>query len=159
MRGIFCGTPAKNVEEFKKNVKGQILLMSVLTAIGIIVAAISFYVLETMETELSEEMRGVYCGVGCGVAIAGLFVVIKNIMLLRNEAKLKEKWLERVDERLATISAKALRVATAFLIIGIYAVALIGGMFYPILVKALMIVIFLFVLAYLCAYQYYNRKM
>lgn len=159
MRGLLCGTNAKTNEEYREVIKKRMRLMILLAIIGVITAAIGFAAEIWIDVPISEHMLGVYSGVGTGLLAAGIILWIKNKSMLNNEQKLKESRLNNTDERIREISGKAFRAATYLMIAAMYAIALIGGLFDPILVKTLLLTVCLFLLAYVIAYKHYSNKM
>lgn len=159
MRGILCGTTAKNNEEYRLVVQNRMKLMAAMMFIGILTSGIALAAEEYLNTSINEHMIGVYTGVGAGLFVGGLILFIKHILLLNNEDKLKESRLMNSDERIQTIEGKAFRSATYVMITIIYIVGLIGGFYYPVLSTALAIIIVFFCAAYFISYQIYSRKM
>lgn len=160
MRGIFCGTTnARTNEEYKFVIKKRIKLIIGIIVIGIITAAVALYATFFMDAVISEHMLGVYTGLGVGLIIAGIILLINFIMLLGNEEKLKEHRLRDTDERIKEIETKALRVATIVMLIALYATLLIGGIFFPVISKFIVLIVCAFLLAYAIAFKYYNSKM
>lgn len=159
MRGIFCGTSARTNEEYKIVVKNRIKISVGIILIGIITAAVAVYAEFYTQTILKDHILGVYTGVGTGLAAGGLILLIKNIMMLKNEDKLKISRLSDTDERIQEIGNKAFRAATYVMLVVMYLVALIGGIFIPELIRALLLVISVFLFAYIVFYSYYNKKM
>jgi len=159
MRGILCGSTARTNEEYKKVIKDRMKVMVTIIIIGILTAVIGFGAEFYLKTPISEHMLGVYSGVGIGLFIVGTILWIKNKRLLNNDEKLKESRLNNTDERIQEIGHKSFRVASYVMLIALYATALIGGLFYPVLVEALMFVSCTFLVAYLIAFKYYNSKM
>lgn len=159
MKGPLCLTNAKNNEEYRIVLKKRNILFFVLIMIGIITAFFGFWAEEYMKTSINEKMLGVYTGFGTGLFLAGSILLIKNLLILKNEEKLKESRLTCTDERNKEIEGRAFRVASYVMIAAFYCVAMIGGLFYPVLVDVLLIVIFSFVITYFIAYRVYNSKM
>lgn len=159
MRGIMCGTIARNNEEYRKVIKSRMNLMVIISIIGIITAAIGVISEFYLEVPINDHMLGVYTGVGAGLFGVGVILWVKNRLLLNNEEKLKESRLNNTDERIQEISNKAFRLATYIMVIALYATALIGGLVYPILASVLMFIVCIFLLAYTIAFKYYNNRM
>jgi uncharacterized membrane protein len=159
MKGILCTTTAKTNEEYKNVIKNRMKIMVVVIIVGIITAAFGFGAEFFFKLPISDNMLGVFLGIGSGLFAAGIAIWIKNRLLLNNEEKLKESRLNNTDERIQEIGNKAFRVATYVLLVVLYATALIGGLFYPVLVEALMFIVFAFLIAYMIAFKYYNNKM
>lgn len=159
MKGILCGTTARTNEEYKKVIKNRMKLMVAIIIIGIITATAGFFAEFYLEVPINEHMLGVYSGIGAGLFAAGIILWIKNRLLLNNDEKLKESRLSNTDERIQEIGNKAFRTATYVMLVALYASALIGGLFYPVLVEALMFIVCTFLLGYMIAFKYYNNKM
>lgn len=159
MRGLLCGTNAQTNEEYRQVIKRRMKFMAGLIVIGILTAGIAIYTEFFTEAVLESYILGVYSGVGTGLALSGLLLLIKHILLLNNEEKLKESRLNCTDERLREIGDKAFRAAAYVMIAVLYVTVLIGGIFYPELVRFLILVMAAFMLAYAVSYSYYNRKM
>ena len=159
MKGILCGATAKTNEEYKNVLKSRMKFMVAISIVGIITATVGFGAEFYFKASINDHMLGVYSGIGVGLFVAGIILWIKNRLLLNNDEKLKESRLNNTDERIQEISNKAFRVATYMMLIALYATALIGGLFYPILVQVLMFIVCTFLLAYIVAFKYYNNKM
>lgn len=159
MRGILCSSTVRTNEEYREVVKSRIKIMAVLIVVGIITAAVGFSVEFYFHVPINEHMLGVYSGVGVGLFVVGTMLLIKNRLLLNNDEKLKESRLNYTDERNQEISDKAFRTASYTMLIAMYAVALIGGLFYPILAEILLFVVCIFLLTYIISFKYYNNKM
>lgn len=159
MRGILCRGTARTNEEYIKVIKNPMKIMIAIIVIGILTAVVGFGSEFYLKTPISTHMLGVYSGVGIGLFIIGTILWIKNKRLLNNDEKLNESRLNNTDERIQEIGHKAFRVASYVMLIALYSTALIGGLFYPVLVEALMFISCTFLVAYLIAFKYYNSKM
>ncbi len=159
MTGPFCYTTAKNNEEYKKVIKKRMLIMGAFIVVGIL-AAVTALIADRMDTSaMSARVLGLYTGAGTGMAVSGLFILIRDFIVLKNEKKLKDHRLRHSDERLRAIRDNAIRPALLTMLIAMYAVCLIGSIFYPVLIYVLLITVWLFLIVYLIAFRYYERKM
>ena len=158
MLGIFCGSECSTNEEYKKCIKKRIAYFIGAIILGVITLIVTFLGNEIFGVSISEKMLGVYTGFGTGLIFAGAILLIKNILLLKNEEKLRKSRIANTDERNNEISLKATRVALGVMLVAMYLVALIGGLWYPELMEILLILICVFLLAYLAAYKYISRK-
>ena len=104
-------------------------------------------------------MMGVYCGMGTGITLGCLILIGRNLLLFRDEEKLKRSRLENSDERLRQISGLAIRAAVLAMMIAALAGGLIGGIFYPILIKAFLFILYVFLFSYLIACRVYDKRM
>lgn len=159
MRGLYCGTTAKTNEEYRKIIKARMVIVMFVAIAGAATLAIVLLARSTWEVSISEQMLGVYAGMGTGLLIGAIVVLIKDAILLRNEERLKNSRLENADERNQEISNKAIKFTLTVMLFVIYGVALIGGLYYPVLVKLMSGMIFLILAAYMGAYQYYKNRM
>lgn len=159
MRGLLCGTTAKTNEEYKQVVKIRIYRMIGLGLIGAITLVTALLAQFYWKSEIKSEMLGVYTGAGSGLLLAAIVMVIRNILMLKDEEKLKESRISNGDERIREISNKSFLAASVTMLIAMYALALIGGLFYPVLVKLLLLIVMIFVFAYMISYRIYNKRM
>ncbi len=159
MRGIFCQTTATTNEEYRKELKdrsGWLLFMAIGGAGEAAAAALA----ESGGTlSIPDYMLGVYCGTGAGIMVAAIVLYIRNLFLLKDEEKLKKSRLENYDERNQEIRNKALLAAVKILLVVCFVTAMVGGIFYPYLIKMLLFVIYVFLFSYLIANAYYKRRM
>ncbi|HWT76188.1 MAG TPA: hypothetical protein VN258_15910 [Mobilitalea sp.] len=159
MIGLFCESKASNNEEYKKVIKSRMNVMLLIFAIGCVTLAVALLAEFLWTVNIKEQMLGVYTGLGTGLIVGGAILWVRNLRILKDEEKLKQNRLNCTDERILEISNKAYRVATFVLLISLYAVGLIGGLFYPALVKVLLFLVCAFLLAYMIAYRIYEKQM
>lgn len=159
MNGPFCATTAKNNEEYRIVLKKRNVIFILVMVFGLITAFLGIIAKKYSLTKINEQMLGVYTGFGTGLFIAGAIFLIKNYILLKNDEKLKESRLNFTDERNLQIEGKAFHVATYAMIAALYLVAMIGGLIYPPLIHALIIIIATFLVTYIIALRVYNSKM
>ncbi len=159
VRGIFCGTTAATNEEYRTVLKRRNIWMVILMLAGALIAGSALYAEQAGKTALPEYSIGVYCGFGAGIALAGLILLIRNMILMGNEGKLKQDRLENSDERIREISNRACRSSLAILVLALVVGGMIGGIFEPILVKMMILLVDVFGLSYIGSYNYYKRKM
>lgn len=159
MRGIFCGTVAKTNEEYRKVVKTRMFIVTFAGIAGAVTLAVALLARNYWEVTINERMLGLYTGIGSGLLVGAIAVLIKDALLLRNEERLKNSRLECSDERNQEISNKAIKFTLAVVLFVLYGVALIGGLYYPVLVKIMCGMIFLILIAYMGAYQFYKTRM
>lgn len=158
MLGIFCGNECGTNEEYKRFIKRRMIYFIGTIILGAITLIVTFLGNKIFSGSISEKMLGVYTGFGSGLIIAGTILLIKNRLLLKNEEKLRKSRIENTDERNKEISLKATRVALGVMLVIMYLVALIGGLWYPELTKILLTLVGVFLLAYLIAYKVISKK-
>ena len=153
---------SKNVstnEEFKEVLRAKISLYFIILLLGIITMGVSVWVRIIGGFGLEDYMQGVYCGVGGGLIGASLALIVKNKIILKSEEKIKKERLKNYDERNIAISQKALLSALGVLMVALYLMGLIGGLFNPILMRALSFLVLVFLVGYLVFYKIYFKKM
>lgn len=159
MNGPFCYTKAKNNEEYKKVVKRRMIKMLLLFLLGSLAFSLTFFTESIGIIQINNQMLDVYKGVGTGLMFISTLLFVKNRLILKNEEKLKKDRINNSDERIQEISHKAFRIASISLLVALYIVGLIGGLYNPVLVKVLLSLISAFLLVYLIAYRVYEKRM
>lgn len=159
MKNIFCTTTPKTNEEYKNVIKKRMKIAVGLMVIGVITFLTSILGEFYLKTPVSDKVLGIYTGLGSSLFAIGLVLWIKNKKILNNEEKLRESRLNNTDERNQEIARKALNIAAYVMVAFLYVIGLIGGIFYPILFDVLSFIVCIFLLTYVVAYKYYNKKM
>lgn len=158
-RGIFCATTAANNEEYRKVLKRRNIWLGAVAGAGALVALAALFAEQRSDTGLPDYILGVYCGFGTGLILGMAILFVRNMILLGNEEKLKQSRLENSDERLEQIGSRASQSALKVLMLVGIAGAMIGGIREPVLIKALIFALDVFVFSYLIALAYYKKKM
>ena len=146
-------------EEYKEYLIKRDKSMRWIVLVGIILAALGFLGEFMWTVAVDDYMLGVYAGVGCGLIAAGIGISFRHRRMMKDEAKLKKARLEASDERIQEISKKAFRMAAWIMIVAMYAISLVGGLWYPILAKILFIMVCIFLVAYVACYRIFEKKM
>lgn len=159
MLGMFCYTDGMSKDHYKKRIKRQLYILCGLFIIGILTVGIALLAEYCWKLQVEEAILSGYLGFGIGLALAGVLLSLQKIRLLKDETRLKKAKIEASDERNVQISIRATRIAVAVLLIGMYFGILIGGLWYPVLMTALSMLVCLFVAAYIVAYMIISKKM
>lgn len=159
MKGFLCMTGSKNDAEYRKSLKVRMRIMGALFIIGIATFFTGLFAEYSDNITLDSHMLGFYSGIGAGIAGAALVLFIRCYRLIRNDELLKKTRIKNSDERILEITRRAQAVAGFVLLMSIYAICLIGGLFYPILIKILLGLAGIFLLTYVITYTVYNRIM
>ena len=156
---LFGGSKATNNEEFRRQLKAKNKFMWLFIVLGIFSAAVAYYCEFFGKMKVDDYMLGVYCGIGVGLVGAGVALLIRNKRLLKDEAKLKKARLEQTDERNVEIGIHAQRIAAMVLLVAMYLVFLLGGLYESVLSKVMACLICLFVAVYSIAWRALNKRM
>lgn len=159
MKNLFCNTKTKSNEEHKKVIENRMKRFLLICVIGIVTGAVPYLVKIIGKVNVSDHILAFYFGVGTAFIVAGICLWRKDFLLLKSEEKIKEDRLKCCDERLNEIKNKSFRIASYFLLFIIYSLCLFGGLFYPMLTKLGMILIYSFGAIYFIANKIYERKM
>lgn len=149
----------KTNEEYKEYLKRKDRKLWWVMLAGALLAALGVFGEYCMKTAIDDYMLGVYCGLGVGMVAVGIAQLIRHKQLMKNEEKIKKARLEMGDERLQEIGKKAFRTAAWVMIIAMYAVSLVGGLFYPVLPKILLCMVCVFLLAYSVSYRIIEKRL
>lgn len=159
MLGLFCVGNARNDEEYRRTVRRKQRYLILLFIAGAAALAVSLLAGSYWEVKINEHMISTYAGVGSGIMTAAVVLWIRFQLILKNPEKLKEMRLSNTDERNQEIGKKAYRFASTGLIIALYLICLIGGLWYPVLIKVVGILMCIFLLTYVISYKVFERKM
>lgn len=157
------GKTFKTNEEYKEFLQKSNRIFLILSIAGILLAVVGFgaeFAADKFNIPIviDDYMLGVYAGVGTGLFISGIIVMLSNRHTMKNEQKLTEARIEQTDERIQEIGQKATQTATRIMICSLYVIALIGGLFYPVLPKLLVIILMIFFLSYKISYQIIEKR-
>lgn len=140
---------------FEKKTRLRLWVGAVLTVVGIVVFAMfidgSGQAFGGLKAD-GEFMSGFYLGMGGGLAAAGAVTVIKQIMMLKSETRLREAELKENDERNIFITARAAQLTLFVLLLALYIAIIVFGFINSIVPMVLIWVLGAMGLAYLVIY-------
>ena len=131
--------------------------MLVIGAVTCAVAAMAEFL--DWNVALSSRSLGFYTGAGTGLMFGAGVFLIRLRRTLRDPKRLRKARIAATDERTLDISRRALAAAGYILLLAVYLVGLIGGLFYPEMLMALALLAMVFLLTYVVSYLIYNRIM
>lgn len=104
-------------------------------------------------------VNGLYAGLGTGIVIGSIIGILKSKKVMKNETLLKKERLKKQDERNQLIADKALKAATATILLISYAAVLVAGFYSKVALFCFWFIAVVFGLSYQCFVMYYNKKM
>lgn len=159
MLGIFCTAAFSNNEEYKQHLKKRNRAMAGVSVLGLLTFVIGIAANFVWNAAVPEYMLGFYSGLGIGLMIGGVTVIVKNTRKMKTEETLRKNRIEAADERNVEIRNAAMKTALSILLAGMYLFMLIGGLWYPVLVKILLALVLLFLFSYVVSYRIFSKKM
>ena len=102
---------------------------------------------------------GFYSGVGTGMAFGAAVLLLRNHKAMKDPKRLRTERIQYTDERVQEISRRAIAAAGYALLMAVYLVCLIGGMFYPELLMLMAGLAGVFLLTYVISFFVYNKIM
>ena len=108
---------------------------------------------------LDSHALGFYSGIGTGMAFGAATLLIRLRRTMKDPDALRKARIRDTDERVAEIGRRATATAGYTLLIAVYLLGIIGGMFYPQLLILLAVLPMIFLLAYLISAFIYNKIM
>lgn len=158
MIGFLCRTKAKNDEEYKEQIKKNMKIFVLIGLIGAVSIIFTELAVNLMKVNLSSNMHSFYIGAETGIIFACIILWIKSRNLLHNKEKLVESRLNNSDERIYEIREKSFKAAAISILIILYGIAFIGGLFYPELIKIVLGILCIFFITYGISFKVYEKK-
>ena len=161
MRGLFCPTcRAKNNEEYRAVLKKRQVNFYLFILAGIATEGFALFLNFCTRIAFTDNQMGYLLGLGVGLALGGVFGVVRIRRRMANEEKLKEWRLKETDERELEVDSLALRAVAKLLLVVLYVLLIVAGIFER---KELMHVCFgligIFLLGYAMFRKYYGSKL
>lgn len=128
----------------EKKIKIRITYCIVLIVLGVVSLYVGNFV--PLNSGDAEYSAGYYTGLGFGVIAAGVITIIKNVRLLKNQEKLKEREIYESDERNRMIGLKTWSYAGYAMFILLYIAQMVAGVFNVVVMNTLLAVLGLFAL-------------
>ena len=160
MCSVIGCTDVHSDEDYLRVLRRRQRIFTVMLILGVITFAVAGLA-SLMEWNIVLPGRSLsfYSGVGCGLCVGSALVLVRLRLTMSNREKLRAERIKFTDERVREIARRAIATAGYTLLIGVYLVGLIGGLFYPVLLALLPALAAVFLLTYVIAFFVYNRVM
>lgn len=159
MLGLFTEREIVTDDDYKKCLKKKMVAYKVLLLLGLVTIVTFQFAEEWFQITLPGFMMGFYSGIGAGLIGVSIALTLKTRRIVRSPEALRKYRIKNTDERNMNISGKSMRIAIFILLITMYLVMIIGGLWYPILTKAMAGLVYIFLFVYLISYWILSKKM
>lgn len=150
---IITNKQIKNDDDYRKVLKTRMIFAVILIILGAAAFVMTIFSDTLFGISPDSHQVSFYSGMGTGLIFGGVVLFIKYGLIYRNDEKVREGRIRTTDERVQLINSKALTMAGLILFVSIYIIGLIGGLFYPILFKALLLEAAIFLVSYFVIYR------
>lgn len=103
--------------------------------------------------------NGVFTGVGAGIAFVGLYKVLQNRNIMKDEDRLKEERLKMQDEHNQMIAGKAIQSTMLVVLAFSYVIMIISGFLNRVVFITFRFIIILFFISYQLFVRFYNKRL
>ena len=143
------------MEKFKKKIQRRFYLCLMLSCSG---SAI-YWGLSYLIKDVSDYSRGMITGIYTGIIFIATVLMIKYLILLRNEDKMKAEYIKTTDERNNEISKETMRTSSLITLVLTGLAILVTGFFSQTVSTTLFIDLAASSLITVLVFAYYNKKM
>ena len=131
------------------------ILLVLLNQVGELQSMISKFGVDLVNFDF---MQGFYSGFGCALIVAGIYIIIRNVVLLRNEEKFKKAEINYFDERNRFISGITFNTTSYIFLVTLAFAIVISGMFNSIVFITLLGTFTVYIILLLTTYLIYRSK-
>ena len=103
-------------------------------------------------------MQGFYTAFGCALIAAGIAIIIRNVVLLKNDEKFKKAEINYIDERNRFIKSLTFNTTSYIFLVALAFAVVISGMFNSIVFVTLLGTFFIYLILLLTTYMIYKSK-
>lgn len=146
------------METYKAKIRARVNILSLL-AIGTALIYLGFLLLRGQLPELPSLIKGFQIGAFIGGEICVVYFLSKYVRAMRNEANLKQLYIEETDERTSLILQKAGSLGMSIVMSGLVLATLIAGFFSSAVFYALMGASFFVIIVFYSLWAYYAKKL
>lgn len=151
---------AKVGKTVEKKIKNRIIYSVCLVVLGVVSAVLGVLgVGNLLPIEMSDYISGFYSGTGCGLIIAGIITIIRNVRILKDEKLLKEKDIFENDERNKLIGLKTWSYTGYAMFLILYVGLLVGGFIGETVLNTILVIIGIYALCLFLAGLYCKKTM
>ena len=143
------------MEKFKKKIQRRFYLCLMLCGSG---SAI-YWGLSYLIKDVPDYSRGMITGIYTGIIFIATVLMIKYLILLRNEDKMKAEYIKTTDERNNEISKETMRTSSLITLVLTGLAILVTGFFSQTVSTTLFIDLAASSLITVLVFAYYNKKM
>ena len=160
MKGLFCSVcKAKNNEEYRAVLKKRQVALGLFILAGLATEGLILFLYFIARIRIGEYQMGYLLGLGAGLMLGGVVGVVRIHRRMADEEKLKEFRLKETDERELEVDSLALRATAKTLLIALYVILIIAGVFdREELVHVCLGLVAFFLLGYAAFRKYYGTK-
>ncbi len=133
--------------DIKKRIKLRMVYCVLLLILGVASLCVAYFV--PIQSGNADYSTGYYTGLGFGVIAASVITFVKNLLLLKNPQKLKEREIYESDERNRMIGLKTWSWAGYAMFILLYIAQMVAAMFNVVVMNTLLVVLGVFALCLL----------
>ncbi|HKM35218.1 MAG TPA: hypothetical protein VJY54_10825 [Lachnospiraceae bacterium] len=160
MKALWRGScKAKNNAEYRAVLKKRLVYLWITLLAGFIAAALGLIIFLLDILNITAFQSGILFGMGIGLILGSIIGMIRIYTTLSSEEKLKESRLKETDERELEVNSKALRMTAWILLVCLYILMLVGGLFEPIIMNVCSLLIGIFLISYTLLRFYYQKTM
>ena len=150
--------------------RNKLKIQNIFSLIGILVLALLIaivhfylpqkgYVLPSTEAHGNSFWRGFIDGVSAGFAVLLLLGVVRNLLAMGNEQKLRAQYIKAHDERTQRIWELSGASSYWFVTMGLLLAAIVAGYFNPLITIVIVCCIFYICIVRLILKIYYGKKL
>ena len=156
---LYCAD-ARTDEGYRKVLRRRQLFFVGMLVVGLVTCAVAAMA-ELLEWDIALDSHSLdfFTGVGTGLMFGALVILIRLRRTLGDPELLRKSRIAATDERTMEINRRALAVAGYVLLLAVYLVCIISGLFYPQMLVFLAVLAMVFLLTYVISYCVYNHLM
>ncbi|EWM54646.1 hypothetical protein [Ruminococcus flavefaciens] len=143
------------MENFKKKIQRRFYLCLMFCGSGSVI----YWGLKQLIKDVPDYSRGMITGIYTGIVAVAAILMIKYLILLRNEDKLKAEYIKSTDERNIEISKETMRTSSVICLAATGLAVLVTGFFSKTVSTALFIEMTASTIITVLVNAYYRKKM